>query len=307
MQKDNKTGKIDTPPPSTTAQPTPTMARPRKTKLSSEVAKNKKRPNVFFGILLVFLASTSYAFGQLYLAKFYWELLGWLKIGQGTKEFLFPLLGGLSALLLTTGAYLWWKSIKLFSAETEEQFSIAQLGERVSFGVDLLFTITALITLVGGDLIEPEVKTTLEWIAIGLFVFLSAFHAVLRDRYQDNSIETREQRTRTITDGKRVSERLDYQASVSRQALLIASSKAEQDAPAYAEQLSEFWRYEILDGLPTPPQQIAPTVAQQTGSADTNNNGIPDRLERDYKPVSLPSTDQVIRLNGSPNGYYPKG
>lgn len=238
----------------------------RSTKTIVQTAKEAAIKKRFFLLLMIFLGTTSYMFGQDYLSKFYWGLLGDIKVlPQGIKEGLFPVLGGISALLLTTCSYGWWKVIKGFST-TSQQYDIALYGEYMSLIADITYTAISLFTTVAGDMIQPEFMAQMQWAAVLIFILLCTANALLKHGYEASDIDRMRTRLQTKSNGIRESEKLAYQSQVELNAIKIASGRAQDDAGMFANALSTHWLSEMTAGLGIDPAQLSNGIESKNGN-----------------------------------------
>lgn len=219
------------------------------TRLRSEEKDGKKRPTLFFILILGFLASTSWVYGSVYLRPLWSLLIGGLPLSPAALNALYTILGGGSGVLLTTFATNRWNAAKLYAATTGKQFTYAWWGELVSFTADLIFSVIGLLTLIGGNM-SNDLRVALEWAAVFSFIGLTVIHAILHRLFVSADKDVWQRRTETLLDGLRTSEQLIYQETVSRDGLLIASQQATDAAPGYADRLGQQWRDELLDALP---------------------------------------------------------
>lgn len=277
------------------------------TRTATQREKDRNYPAPFFWAVRIFFATTSYAAGNDYLAQLYWLSIGrYIGNNQQLGENLFPVLGGLTALLLTTGAYLYWLNIRRRSTETEVQSRAAWWGEHIALVSDLLFTCITFANLYyvrtderGVEYLPPVVADNLRFIAIVAFFTLTITHFLLVHVFDTNSVESMTQTMKAKHNGQRESERLKYEDNVKTIGLKQASNMANSHSKEYADRLANLWKQELVSRLPSGDSTPRPT-RKQTKS--------PRKLlsTHDHKPIIVPSQQQITDLNGS-NGHYPNG
>jgi hypothetical protein len=253
------------------------ILKTQQTKLKTESRDGKKRPMAFFVAIQVLLASTSYLFGAMFLRDFWAQMLGGLPLSAQALGAMYNLLGGLSGVLITTVAKNRWSVAKLHAATTQQQYAIAHTAELISFAADLLFTVIGLVTMVGFT-ISADLRTGLNWFAVGTFILLICVHAFAVHAFAANDVNVWRIRTATVIGGLRMSEQLIFEEDTSKAGLLIASQKANDVAPDYAKALGEQWQRELLETLPVanPTQPTLPTQPhiKRNGSAPVGTNGF---------------------------------
>lgn len=214
-------------------------------------ANKASRQRVFFGLLLMFMASTSFVFGMIYLDAFWYAMLGQFKfIPEHIQGILFSVLGGVVALLLTTFSYTSWRTIKLNDCTTSAQFKIARTGEYVALLSDFGYSALSLITIVMGSRIAADLLTRLEWISVGIFIAITITHACLRHFYEANDIQVVSILTETKMSAEQATESLLFRELVQTQALALASNNLQSSVDTYSEIASAALMTQLLSNLP---------------------------------------------------------
>lgn len=278
------------------------MIQPKK--LQSEITDGKKKPTLFFVLILIFLASTSWVYGATYLRPLWAVMLGGLPLTDTAKNVLYAVLGGGSGVLLTTFATNRWNAAKLYATTTGRQFAIARSGELISFGADLLFSVVGLLTLMGN--LAPDLRIALEWTAVFAFVSLTCIHAILHRLFVSADSDVWQRETNARVDGLKTSERLTYEETVSREGLLIASQQAVDAAPAYAAELGRLWREELIAALPVGSRNMLPApperpriVAQPINDALRQPSAVASRAASTSAAPEVAESDGQFRRSAA--------
>lgn len=266
--------------------------------LNSEAMRRADSPKWFFMFLVVFMASTSFLFGMMYLARFYWALLGWLPWTQGMKELVFPLLGGGTAVLLLEGAYVIWRNVKLNMAGTDEQIRIAQTCEMLSLSVGVFYSVIGLATTLANGAVVAGGSGWVTWASVGSFVVMAIFHYIQKHRYENASVAARERLSVARSNGWQESERLVFEESVKREAIIRASAQADRHVAAYAARLAESWSADMMAGLPDAAQEHVDVL--EDGSRKGAEAQRKEEADEEAEAVNLLA---MLDANGKPLIY----
>jgi len=215
------------------------------------------RQKTFFGVLLTFLAATSFTFGMQYLDRLWYMMLGQIQFIPGDyQQIIFSMLGGLSAVMMTTWAYTQWKAIKLNDTTTADQFDYALYGEYMSFTIDTLYSILSLITLIMVDRINPNLMNRLEWASVLLFVSVCVGHGVLMHLYKSADADVTRVRIESKITGEMTTEKLLFMELVTGEGLTIASNDAQSTIDDFVKVYAKAVKQELMAQFQLPSELI---------------------------------------------------
>ena len=237
-----------------------------KSKTLGQKAKISARQQTFFGLILFFLATTSFVFGMQYLDRFWYMTLGQIRmIPADMQQITFSLLGGTCAVMMTTFAYTQWKAIKLNDTTTAAQFDYAAIGEYMSFGIDTTYSALSLVTIIMSDRIAPDLMNRLEWASVILFVVVCIGHGVLMHLYKSADSEVTRTRIEAHVSGQMATEKLLFMKLVTDEGLGIASDNAQANIDTFSVAYAATVMKELMSQFPQLPD--ATIQNEPTGNA----------------------------------------
>lgn len=267
--------------------PSSTKSRPTSKTLSTKnLAANIQSASFFktviFGAVLVYLAYTTYLFGEANLTSFAMSLAAKFTVNDAAQFRMAQFLAGLMAVLVTDGLARAWPKIKAGSAETNIQRITADIGGIASIFVSFYFSAAVLVEQFPAQF-SPELISSLSFIGAVLFVVISILNGICIVVFLTTDIETISQNVATKISSLKVSEKLHAHETMRTQGLLQASKDLKADLPTFTAMMKDVMSYELRQDI----------------LADIADEEIKSRLAVKYL-TDLPSVEDITPPSGPP-------
>jgi hypothetical protein len=199
---------------------------------------------IIFGAVLVYLAYTTYLFGEENLTSFAMSAAGKLSATDTAQVNLARFLAGLMAVLVTDGLARAWPKIKAGSAETNAQRIAADVGSISSIVVSFYFT-AAVLTAQFPTQFSPDFISALAFVGAVMFVLISIINGACIVIFLASDIATIEQNVSTRILSTKISEELSAKETIRTQGLLQASKEIQDDLPLFVAMMKDAMSYEM--------------------------------------------------------------